>query len=101
MTQLNKSTPIYLPEPLFKNILSYCGKTNKEKLISQLKLFEKDWYEDYFTFTIENIPFIDLTKFGDLEEKINRTDSILGLDSLADNDPLNNDGILSALILIK
>ena len=49
------STPFYLQEPLFKNILSYCGLTNKEKLINQLNLFEKDWYEDYCDYLTEII----------------------------------------------
>ena len=100
MTQLNKSTPIYFPEPLFKNILSYCGKTNKEKLISQLNLFDKDWYEDYFNYNIEIMTFHDLPKFGDLEEKYDRTELIC-MNWPENDSPLEYDSILSALILIK
>ena len=100
MTHLNKTTPLYLPEPLFKNILSYCGLTNKEKLINQLKLFDKDWYEDYYNFTIDLMTFHDLSKFGDLEEKYDRTELIC-MNWPENDSPLEYDSILSALILIK
>tara|TARA_R110002167_G_C12578506_1_gene643231 strand:- start:476 stop:778 length:303 start_codon:yes stop_codon:yes gene_type:complete len=99
MTQI--PTPFYLPEPLFKNILSYCGLTNKEKLINQLNLFEKDWYEDYCNYLTEIMIFPDLTKFGDLEEKYDRTELICMNNHILDTTPWEaGDGILSALILI-
>ena len=90
---------LYLPDPLFKNILSYCGLTNKEKLISQLKLFDKDWYEDYCNYTTNIMTFHDLTKFGDLEEKYDRTINIQMNYHLID-EPLEYPQFQSALILI-
>ena len=103
MTQINDSNTQlnnFYSTSLVVEILNRKGieLTHRQKLIEQIKLFDKDWYEDYYNITTEIMTFPSLTRFGDLEEKNDRTDFLVGLDYR--NDPLDNESILSALILI-
>lgn len=90
----------YFPTNIFKQILSYNDMTieiNKKKLIKQLNLFDKDWYDEYFYYMIDLYQFSDLTKFEDFEEVCYRYEEIEGdLPFIV----LDNEFILNALILI-
>ncbi len=68
---------------------------------NQLNLFDEDWYEEYCDCLTVYRLYPDLKRFGDLEEKVNRTCKEENLEKWLDIDnPLDYDSILDALILI-